>query len=47
MQGKNKQKGFIKVPLLILIIVSTIAALGVSDGVIEYSKTSKTIEEAD
>jgi len=46
MQEKNKQKGFIKVPLLILIMVSAIAVLGVSYGVIKYSKTSKIIEEA-
>jgi len=41
------QKGFIQIPLLIGIIVSIIAAAGISYGAMEYSKTSKIIREAE
>ena len=40
------QKGFIQVPLLIVIVLSTIAIGGVGYGALGYHKTSRTIEES-
>ncbi len=41
------QKGFILIPLLIIIIFSITATIGVGYGVVEYKKTSKIIKEAE
>lgn len=42
-----KEKGFIPIPLLIIVIVSIITASGVGYGAIEYNKTSKLVKEAE
>jgi len=48
MNQKNKtKKGFIQIPIVIAIIVSVIVVSGIGYGVIEYTKTSKLIKEAE
>jgi len=47
MKEKINQKGFIKIPLLIVTIVSIVMTTGFGYGIFEYSKTAKVIEEAE
>jgi outer membrane protein assembly factor BamD (BamD/ComL family) len=48
MEEKIKiQKGFIQIPILIVIIVSVIVVSGIGYGAVEYNKTSKLINEAE